>query len=127
VLSRRTLLIMDYILVSYLIKVLKRFSVACHYKVYIVDLLLYTLLCSKADVRVYMRTRMGRCAYAWRLWRIIFVRITGFLLAFVNARNKIHVSDSCLLLHCTVAFMKPFISYMADVIVFKAVANLLFL
>jgi hypothetical protein len=49
VLSRRTLLIMDYILVSYLIKVLKRFSVACHYKVYIVD-----LLCSKADVGVYV-------------------------------------------------------------------------
>jgi len=91
-----------------------------------VDLLLYTLR-SKADVGVYVRMRMRRCTYAWRLWCIIFVCITGFLLAFVNARIKIHVSDSCLLLHCVVAFLKPFISYMADVIVFKAVANLLFL
>lgn len=41
--SRRTLLIVDYVLVSSLIKVLKRFSVACHYDAYIVDVLLYTL------------------------------------------------------------------------------------
>jgi hypothetical protein len=49
---------MDYLLVSYLIKVLKRFSVACHYNVYIVDLLLYTLLCSKADTWEYMCERV---------------------------------------------------------------------
>lgn len=74
-----------------------------------------------------MRTHMLMCMYVWCLWCIIFVCITGFLLAFANTRNKIHVSDSGLLLHCVVAFIKPFISYMADVIVFKAVANLLFL
>jgi hypothetical protein len=70
---------------------------------------------------------MWRRTYMWRLWRYILVCVTGFLPAFVNAGSKIHVSDSCLLLHCVAAFMKPFISYMADVIVFKAVANLLFL
>jgi hypothetical protein len=54
---------MDYLLVYYLIKILRRFSVACHYKVYIVDSLLRTLLCSKtrgsirahAYVKVYVR------------------------------------------------------------------------
>jgi len=42
--------------VSYLIKVLKRFSVAYHYNVYIVDLLLCTLLGSKVDMWEYTRT-----------------------------------------------------------------------
>ena len=66
-----------------------------------------------------MRTRMLRCMYVWCLLCIIFVCITGFLLASANTRNKIHASDSCLLLHCVVAFIKPFISYMADVIVLR--------
>jgi len=58
-LSYRTLLTIDYLLVSYLIKAHKRFSVACHYNVYyIVDLLLYTLLCSKADMWEYTCARI---------------------------------------------------------------------
>jgi hypothetical protein len=42
--SRRTLMLVDYLLVSSLIKALERFCVACHYNVYIVDVLLYTLM-----------------------------------------------------------------------------------
>lgn len=68
-------------------------------------------MCAHAYVKVYTRVAC----------------ITSFILALVTARNKIHVSDSYPLLHCVVAFMKPHISYLADVIVFKAVANLLFL
>lgn len=47
--------------------------------------------------------------------------ITSFILAFVNTRNKVHVSDSYPSSHCVVAFMKPHISYLAEVFVFKAV------
>ena len=63
VLSPRTLVIMDYVLVSSLIKVLKRFSVACHYNVYIADLLFYTLLCSKADTWEYTCARVCEGVY----------------------------------------------------------------
>ena len=65
---------------SYLIKVLKRFSVACHYKVYIVYLLLCTL-CSKADMCEYTCERVCE--------GVLYVRV-----AFVAYNLRVHYGFS---------------------------------